>query len=84
MSDARDIRFRARGRVRAGLLLTGLLVLLIGAAVAWLWLQHEFEAPGPSPSAVRVEVEPDSSRARTPRTLDPGSMVNDLAGASVA
>ena len=62
VTDARATRLTARGRVRPGLLLAGLSLLLIAAAVgAWLWLQYEFQAPGPSPSAVRIEVEPGAS-----------------------
>jgi UPF0755 protein len=55
------MRFNERGRVRAGLLLAGVVLLVGAAAAGWLWLQHEFEAPGPSQSAVRIEVEPGAS-----------------------
>jgi len=61
--DSPGTRFRARGRLRRGMLLAGLPLLLICAAAAggWLWLQHEFEAPGPAPEVLRIEVEPGTS-----------------------
>ena len=63
MPDSPGTRFRARGRLRRGMLLAGLPLLLICAAAAggWLWLQHEFEAPGPAPEVLRIEVEPGTS-----------------------
>jgi peptidoglycan lytic transglycosylase G len=78
VAEARGAYFRARGRVRLGMLLAGFLLLTIGAAAAaWLWLEHEFEAPGPLSDAARIEVEPGASvRSILARLESDGSLRN--------
>jgi UPF0755 protein len=78
MTDARSTRLTARGRVRPGLLLAVIALLLIGSAAGgWLWLQQEFQAPGPAQSALRIEVEPGASvRSVLARLESGGSLRN--------
>jgi UPF0755 protein len=63
VTESHATRLDARGRVRLGLLLIGLplLLLCVAAAGGWLWLQHEFETPGPARDTVRIDVEPGAS-----------------------
>ncbi len=71
---------KKRGMHAAGIALSALVLLLVGAAwIGYAWLRQQYLAPGPSKAAVRIQVEQGASVRSTLARLENQGVVSHAA-----